>query len=81
MYLADGLLVCDGVGCACGLVARVKGVADEGRAQGFDHEFVVVQGGDDSGGGGAADGGLDVGGGHFDGGVWWLWGCGGVEYL
>jgi hypothetical protein len=68
-YLADGLLIGDGVGCGCGFVSRLKGVADERGAEGFDHEFVVVQGGDDDGGGGAADGGLDVRGRHFGVGV------------
>lgn len=65
MYLANRLLVGDGVGRGCGLVARLERVADERRAKGLDHKFVVVEGGDDDGGVGAADGGLDVGGRHL----------------
>ena len=66
MYLANGLLVGDGVGRGCGFVAGFERVADECGAEGFDHEFVVVEGGDDDGGVGAADGSLDVGGRHFE---------------
>ena len=62
--LSDGLLVRHHVGCGCACVAGVEGVADQRGAEGFDHEFVVVEGGDDGGGGGAADGGFDVGGRH-----------------
>jgi hypothetical protein len=66
IYLANGLLVGDGVGCGSGLVARFEGVADERGAEGLDHEFVVVEGGDDDGGAGAAHGSLDVGGRHCE---------------
>lgn len=68
-YLANGLLVDYGVGCGCGLVAGLEGVADECGAEGLDHEVVVVEGGDDDGGVGAANGSLDVGGRHFEVGV------------
>jgi hypothetical protein len=63
--LSNGLLVGHHVGCGGGCVAGVEGVADQCGAEGFDHEFVVVEGGDDGGGGGVADGGLDVGGRHL----------------
>ena len=66
VYLANGLLVGDDVGCRCGLVARFERVADERGAEGLDHELVVVEGGDDDGGVGAADGSLDVGVRHFE---------------
>lgn len=65
-YLANGLLVGHGVGCGCGLIAGLERVADERGAEGLDHEFVVVEGGNDDGGVGAANGGLNVGGRHFD---------------
>ena len=65
-YLANGLLVCDGVGCGCVLIAGFERVTDECGAEGLDHEFVVVEGGNDDGGVGAANGGLNVGGRHFD---------------
>lgn len=67
-YLANGLLVGDGVSGGCSFVARLEVVADEGGADGLDHEFVIVQGCDDDGGVGVADGSLDVGGRHFGGG-------------
>jgi len=40
-------------------------VAYECWAEGFDHEFVVVEGGDDGGGGDAVKGGGDVGSRHY----------------
>lgn len=69
MYLADGLLVGDGVNRGCGFVARLEGVADKRGAEGLDHKFVVVEGSDDDGGVGVANGSLDVGGRHFEVGV------------
>lgn len=63
--LSDGLPVGYHVACGRACVARVECVADQRGAEGFDHEFVVVEGGDDGGGGGAADGGFDVGGRHL----------------
>jgi hypothetical protein len=65
-YLANGLLVGDGV---CGgrvLVAGFVGVADECWAERLDHQFVVVQGSDDDSGVNAVEGSRDVGGRHFD---------------
>jgi hypothetical protein len=68
-YLANGLAVGNGVGGGGGFVARLEVVGDEGGAEGFDHEIVVVEGGDDDGGVDAGEGGGDVGGRHGDGGV------------
>ena len=65
-YLANGLLVGDGVSCGCSLVAGLELVADECGAEGLDHEFVVVEGSDDDGGVDVANGSLDVGGRHFE---------------
>lgn len=70
MYLANGLLVGDVVGGLGGRVARVELVGDEGRAEGLDHEVVVVESVDDlllADAGGQGSG--NAGGGHFGGGI------------
>lgn len=57
VYLANGLLVRDGVGGRRGFVTALEGVAYECGTERFDHEVVVVQGGDDDGGVDAGEGG------------------------
>lgn len=41
-YLSNGFLICNTVGRLAVLVAGLEGVAYECRAQGFNHEIVVV---------------------------------------
>ncbi|KZL65427.1 hypothetical protein CI238_11013, partial [Colletotrichum incanum] len=73
--LANGLLVGDGVGGGLTKTdgAGLKVVGDEGRAEGLDHEVVVVDGGEDGGLVNAGrDGSGDDGGRHFCGMRYWI---------
>jgi hypothetical protein len=63
--LANGFTVRDGVRCACGFIAGLEVVGDQGRTEGFDHEVVVVEGCDDDRGGDAGKGSRDVGSRHL----------------
>ena len=65
-YLANGLLVGDGVGSASSLVAGLESVADERWAEGLDHEVVVVESGNNDGGVDTVEGSGDLGSRHPD---------------
>jgi hypothetical protein len=65
-YLANGLLVGDGVGGAGSFVAGLEGVADECWAERLDHEVVVVESGNDDGGIDTVEGSGDLGSRHLD---------------
>jgi hypothetical protein len=71
-YLANGFAVRDRVRCACGFIARLEVVGDQGRTEGFDHEVVVVEGCDDDFGGDAGEGSRDVGSRHLGIKIWCL---------
>ena len=45
--LSDGLLVGNGVRGFAGRITSLELIGDQGRAEGFNHELVIVEGGDD----------------------------------
>lgn len=64
-YLADGLLVGDGVGGRGVLVAGLESVADERWADSLDHEVVVMESGNDGSGVNTVERSGDLGSRHF----------------